>query len=462
MARTLPWCNLVVFCVFFVSSMVHAEMLKKSSLPEKERRSHEERGEMYDPSAGIDDDGRIPKIEYPADIKNPERWRYIPEGRIKPGNVFERFLVSSFIMPFFFHEEDVGTGGGIAVTDIDFREKRRSEFAGIFLSYTTEGQQRYTMVWQKWLDYRDNGPNGVFLEERSYIRAFGGYEKTLTRRFYGFGPDTDADDETSYTHEISSTYVQINRSVPGPGDDVVYRVELEGAHHTLGPGHVSGAPATADAFPDEFEKGDDYDILWVKGALRYDTRDSRHSPYKGWMVEGAVESAPLQSNDDSAAIFSLEGNGVIAVPGLFHNGGEGNEENPPTDVLAVGAFVQYTGGELPYWALPSLGGKDTLRGYIRNRFTGRAAWHASAEYRYWVIPRGFGITDEVRIERLGGALFYDIGTVADDLDGLGDARIHDSYGLSFRFTLDRTALFRADIGFSDEGTNFTFAYGLSF
>ncbi|HXV36148.1 MAG TPA: hypothetical protein VEC18_03300, partial [Myxococcota bacterium] len=42
----------------------------------------------FDPWRGIDEDGRIPKVDLPDDLPNPDRWRYIPEGRLKPGNVF--------------------------------------------------------------------------------------------------------------------------------------------------------------------------------------------------------------------------------------------------------------------------------------------------------------------------------------------------------------------------------------
>ena len=79
---------------------------------------------VYDPYRGIDPDGRIPRIDKAALVDRPERWRYIPEGRIKPGNLFQRFLVSSFIVPLFFASSDVGIGGGAAVTDIDFRAQR--------------------------------------------------------------------------------------------------------------------------------------------------------------------------------------------------------------------------------------------------------------------------------------------------------------------------------------------------
>jgi hypothetical protein len=40
--------------------------------------------------------------------------------------------------------------------------------------------------------------------------------------------------------------------------------------------------------------------------------------------------------------------------------------------------------------------------------------------------------------------------------------VHASYGLGARFSLERTAMFRAGVGFSPEGVNFTVAFGLPF
>lgn len=88
--------------------------------------------------------------------------------------------------------------------------------------------------------------------------------------------------------------------------------------------------------------------------------------------------------------------------------------------------------------------------------------HMTAEHRLWVIPRGIAFTDTIRVERIGVAPFVDVGTVANSLDKLPGARVHASYGLGLRFSLERTAMFRADIGFSPEGMNFTIAFGLPF
>jgi len=424
--------------------------------------SHNASEENFDPLSGVERSGRIPKAKLPEDIKNPERWRYVPEGRIKPGNLIERLFVSSFIAPILFFEQDVGAGGGVAITDIDFRQKRRREFAGIFLSYTTEGQQRYTMLWQRWRHHRELKDGGVIFEDRSFVRGQAGYVTTLTRRFFGLGADTSIDDETSYTDELVAARFLLQQSFPEPGDDAVFQVGLSGEKHNLDKGYVSDVPSTGENYPELFAAGDDYDMVRLNGQFRYDTRDSQHTPYKGGVLALNINGVPLQSSGETAAVWAADANWVKKVPGLFHDGGDSREAHPPTDVIAFDAKVVSTQGELPFWSLPSLGGRNTLRGYIQNRFTDEAAWHASAEYRFWVIPRGVRFTETINIERFGAAIFYDIGTVADSIGNLPDATIHDSYGISFRLSLERSALFRADLGFSDEGTNFTFTYGISF
>jgi hypothetical protein len=416
----------------------------------------------FDPLRGMDADGRIPKVVLPDGLDHPERWRYVPEGRIKPGGMIDRFLVSTFVAPIVYFEKNVGAGGGISITDIDFREQRRREFAGIFLARTTEGQERYSLVWQRQLAHRELPGGGVVQEERSFLRGIIAYDRTLTRRFFGLGADTPRSGETSYTDESAEAGALVEVPVPRPGDDWVVTCGVRGEHRNLSAGHVAGRPHTADAYPALFAAGDDRDLGWFTAGVRYDTRDSQHNPYRGVMVGVGVDTVPLQDGGGQGAVWNVTGSGVLPVPGLFHHGGDAGEEHPPTDVLAVGGFVTWVTGDLPFWSLPSLGGSDTLRGYIGDRFTGRATWHASAEWRFWTLPRGFGITDSIRVERLGLAPFYDCGSVAGNLSDLRTATVRDSYGLGFRCSFERTALFRLDVGRSREETTFCIAYGLSF
>jgi hypothetical protein len=420
--------------------------------------------DAYDPWRGMDRDGRIPAVAKP--VEHPERWRYIPEGRLKPGNVLQRFMVSSFIAPFVFRDTDVGFGGGLALTDIDFREQRRREFAGLFLSYSEEGQQAYTVIWQRWLHHRELPEGGVLQEERSRIRVATGYQRTLTRRFFGLGDDTEEHDETSYSDEYGALDVGVDLAIPDPGDDLVLGIGVRAEWHNLSSGEVDDAGNTKDVFPALFEDADRDALGWLRTELRWDTRDSQVLPYRGFDAGARIDAALLQTEGDAGAIFGVFGSKFFPVPGLFHSGGTGtSEEHPPTDSIALHLETETTAGELPFYALPSFGGGERGRGFIEGRFHDRSLWAATAEYRFWVVPRGFALTPwtpHVRVERLGLALFYDVGSVADEWWDIFQATPKHSGGIGFRATLERSAPFRVDVGFSKEGAQVTAGFGLSF
>ncbi|MEE2663235.1 MAG: BamA/TamA family outer membrane protein [Myxococcota bacterium] len=422
----------------------------------------------YDPFAGIDQDGRIPNIVRPTDMPHPERWRYIPEGRIKPGNLFERFLVTSFIAPFVAQDKDVGTSFGIAITDIDFRQQRRREFAGIFLSYSTEGEQSYSMIWQRWLNHRDREGGGVFQEERSRVRARLGYHKARTVRFFGLGPDTTEFDETSYTDEFFEVDLAMELSWPEAGDDLILAGGIRGEFHELGSGKrfpsMNDPLFSSPAALSEFAEAEHSNLGWLYWGVRYDTRDSQANPYRGWMLGTLIEAALLQNGGDVGVRYASFGRFVLPLPGLFHRGAVGDEEHPPTDTLAFALDVDLTSGELPFFWLNALGGDSRMRGFIANRFTDDSLWWGAAEYRFWVLPRGFPIpfTRALRVERVGLAAWYELGSVAGSGSGLFHARVHQSYGVGLRFTLERQAPFRIDVGFSDEDIILTARFGLPF
>lgn len=437
----------------------------------------------YDPFDGVEESGRIPGVERPAELKNPGRWRYIPEGRIKPGNIFDRFLVSSFMAPFVTQDEDTGTGFGIAVTDIDFRAKRRQEFAGIFLSQSTKGEQNYGVVWKRWLNHVERDGGGVFQEERSFVFASAGYEKTLTKRFFGFGPGSEGANEgteTSYVDEEFEVDVGMQVSWPDPGGNWVLGGGLRAEFHELAGGKVSDVPQMGcdentrkrrlvptlqeRCHREAFLDADHAKLGWAYWEVRYDTRDSQANAYSGWMLGASVQAALLQNGGAVGAVYSIDAKKVFAVPGLFHSGADGKEEHPPTDTVAFGFRTQLSSGDLPFFERPSLGGNSRLRGYIDGRFRDKASWWAGVEYRLWVLPRGFPIpfTRALRVERVGFAPFYEIGSVAKDGFALVDAPIKQSYGVSIRVTLERAAPFRVDFGFSDEDSTLIARFGLPF
>jgi len=410
----------------------------------------------------MDRDGRIPKVALPDDVPNPERWRYLPEGRIAEGSIVDRFLTSTFAVPLLFFEGDIGVGGGISLTDIDFRTQRRREFATTSFTYTTEGQQNYSMLWRRWLNHRDLPGGGVIQEERSFVQVSGGYRKTLTRRYFGEGPGTVEAGESSYTSEVAGIGVNVQKSLPNPGDNWVVAAGVRAESRNLNQGFVESLPNTSAAFPEQFADGDSLDRLLVQLSTRYDTRDSQQNPYSGWQVGAWVNGTPLMTDGRSGLVYGASGSLVVPVPNLLHDGGDANEENPPTDVIAVTAQIVDSNGDLPFWAKPTLGGRRRLRGYVENRWSDNAYWFAAAEYRFVTVPRGMAMNERVRFERFGAALFYELGAVGPDLESLDQSTVRDSYGFSFRVNLERAAIFRFDLGLSDEGSNFTATYGLSF
>ena len=414
----------------------------------------------YDPYRGVDKNGRIPKIDKAALVAKPERWRYIPEGRLKPGGFFERFLVSSFLFPIVFASSDVGTGLGVAFTDIDFRAQRRREFMGVFLSYTTKGQQNYVFRWRRWLKHLEVPTGGVLQEERSFVGLSGGYRKTLTRRFFGIGPSTKEREETSYTDQIAFLDLGVSNSLEGTFEDVILELSVRGEHHWLGKGEVGDAGQTNREFPKLFAEADPYGLGWLSGGIRWDTRDSQRNPYRGVVLGAKVDAALLQKDWNRGVIYRLFGDKLIPVPGLFHDGGGQDEEHPPTDSIAIHVESQLSSGDLPFFARPTLGGNRALRGYIAGRWRDDASWEAATEYRVWVFPRGFTVWRHLRIERVGMAVFYEVGNVAENGIELFQERVRQSYGIGGRFTMERAAIFRADFGFSEDDLNFSAGFGL--
>ncbi len=139
---------------------VAAEFLDPRMVERAEEADAADEG-AYDPLSGMDETGRIPAILRPEKLKHPDRWRYLPEGRLKPGSVLDRFLVSSFITPYVFSSRDVGTGVGLAISDVDFRQQRRQERSALLLSYTSEGQGEYRIKWRRWLHHMELPAGGI-------------------------------------------------------------------------------------------------------------------------------------------------------------------------------------------------------------------------------------------------------------------------------------------------------------
>lgn len=96
---------------------------------------------------------------------------------------------------------------------------------------------------------------------------------------------------------------------------------------------------------------------------------------------------------------------------------------------------------IPYTELVRFGGRNTLRGYGRDRFTDRTGVLLTAEYEYPITAR------------MVGDLFADWGTVAARFDELRLADVDPSVGLGLAFVVG-THGFRAHLARGSEGLEF--------
>ncbi len=300
-------------------------------------------------------------------------------------------------------------------------------------------------------------------EERSFLQALASYSRTRTRRFFGIGSRTDQDDETRYTDD--NVWVELGSDLawPKPGDALVLSGGLVLDLHELS-GGLGDDPDTKDpllGFPALFDAAEHQDVVWARSGLRYDTRDSQRNPYRGFHVGARIEGGALLHGGELVGRYALDASWILPLPGLLHDG-DSDEENPSTDTFFVGFRALLTSGDLPFTLKPDLGGPESLRGFVTGRFRDDASWFGRTEYRVWLLERGFGMRPPFRVERVGIAAFYELGSVGDDAAALFHARVQHSYGVSLIASLERAFPFRADLGFSKDGMRFTAGLGLSF
>ena len=109
-----------------------------------------------------------------------------------------------------------------------------------------------------------------------------------------------------------------------------------------------------------------------------------------------------------------------------------------------------TGSRVPFYLQESLGGADTLRGFIEYRFRDVNRMLMQAEYRWEAAPA------------LEFALFYDTGKVFADRDDFDFKNLEKDWGFGVRFKFPQALFLRIDIAKSNEATRFYFKFNSAF
>lgn len=110
-------------------------------------------------------------------------------------------------------------------------------------------------------------------------------------------------------------------------------------------------------------------------------------------------------------------------------------------VLAAQVYNTIALGEVPFYALPQLGGQYKMRGYYQGRYVDNSYFTLQLEYRqyFWW--------------RFGYVVFGSIGTVASSPDKYQLSEMKVSYGAGLRFLFNKEEMvnIRVDLGITTEG-----------
>jgi hypothetical protein len=273
------------------------------------------------------------------------------------------------------------------------------------------------------------------------------YELDHNDRFYGIGNETSPDDVRLLEHETSVAYLDVDLGGPtthlAPFTSDLYA----GYRHerlSSGIGEALSAVAEGDSVapPPGFGQSVDYaELAWT---FRHDTRDSSGRTQRGTRAELELYgTTDLRSADLNAVRATLRAAWFIPVAPLHR-------------VLALSAGAAAAAplaeaSEVPLQSLVTLGQKEYLRGYAKDRFRDRAGFWASAEYRYPIFE--FSDTGA----GLSSTLFVDVGRVGEDVSELVEAPVRAAFGFGVRAETSRAFVFRAQVAFSEEGAEVLFA-----
>lgn len=277
-----------------------------------------------------------------------------------------------------------------------------------------------------WFQYDDNRRERGGQTKNVLVRV----RRNLFYRFFGLGPDTPPENESSYTRLFAIASLRWGWSLTEDLNLAGY-LELRGdrpERHT-----ISGLPSTQDAFPDA--PGLDGSALARQGlSARFDTRDRGDYSERGFASE---LSATLAEGIRGAGLFGeLIWNTRLLVP--------------ETSFLQLAARLYWRqligdANRIPFYDQATLGGELLLRGFPADRFIDKGAWEAEVEQRIKLFRTHiFGVVADWRIDP-----FVAAGQVYGDAAPW--ARVRVATGVGLRMWVKPDIVGRIDVAYAGEG-----------
>jgi len=266
------------------------------------------------------------------------------------------------------------------------------------------------------------------------------YEVDGTPRFYGIGNESPAINQTDYTAQYEVLQGQLGYNI-----NHMWQIQYTARFQNVDvlPGTLAKIASIQTRFSRVLGEGDNREFL-NRVSIIYDTRDDIIIPSKGeqFVVYGGIAARNGAFNDSLYTEAGFDGRAFIPVGSRM--------------VLASHMGLRYLpdAHDVPFWALSSIGGADTvvggqqpLRGFGDGRFYDRNSFSGSVELRRNMVTFN-AVSTSVEIEL---APFVDIGRVFDRTSTLPFEQLHKVYGLGFRGIARPFVVGYVDIGYGSEG-----------
>jgi hypothetical protein len=258
----------------------------------------------------------------------------------------------------------------------------------------------------------------------------------LIYKFYGIGNEAGEAD----------TYIELNHRAPAA---LVSALRKVGSHWYAG---ADFTPSDSDirivdnAVPPDFELPPGFDspdsvfslvLVSIAPRLQYDSRDSEYYPTEGILFEAkcGIFSESLGSDFDFQTY-------EVAYNQYFSFSAD--------DVVAIRWFGRYAEGEVPFFALPSLGQGSDLRGYTPGRFRDNAMLAIQGEYRRRITKRWYGV------------VFGGVGGVGPALNDIGQAMPAGGFGVRYVLAEENHIAMRFDAAWGDDDNAIYLSVGEAF
>lgn len=290
------------------------------------------------------------------------------------------------------------------------------------------------------------------LPEGWRVDGFLGIEKRITTPFYGLGNETIYDETLEDPEGANPQFYAFGRLRRSALFNLQHPVAGSPLRWLFGAGLVT---TRIDPVPEQVgttlyarEAGADRQTYWtnyVRGGLVWDTRDRETGPREGTWTELLVQRVEESLGADvSYTVWTFTDRRYFSLTDRL--------------VFAHRYLLQTVSGDAPLYALQrvessfkqgeGLGGSKTVRGVLKNRFTGRAMLVWNSELRLHVVDFRFigrpfhavvsGFLDQGRVWR-GGVqpeeLFRDL---------------HRGYGVGVHVGMGENLVASFDVGTSSE------------